>query len=51
MYLKVLKPCMAIPSATSPASRALKGFTADTMTGISGCSIGPGLKKGLVSLY
>ena len=51
MYLNVLKPWIAMPSQTSPARRALNGFTAEMITGMSGCSIGPGLKNGLVSLY
>ena len=47
-YLGLLNGCTCRPSHTSPATRHMYSFTPAMYTGICGCSMGPGLKKGVM---
>jgi hypothetical protein len=49
-YAVVAKPCGTTPSATSPATEAITVFTAEIEIFGIGPWIGPGLKKGVISV-
>ncbi len=50
MYSAFVKACSRYPSASSPASRVIRGPTPVNAIGISGTSMGPGLNSGCINV-